>query len=99
MKILPLPDTHGSHHKLRDLPEADVIVHSGDFTMNGSQQEAINFMNWFCDLPYKIRFSSVVIMMIVFMVQISTAWIQNNRKHYFLKWRNNECWICQFKPT
>ena len=52
MKILHLSDTHGCHHRLRDLPDADVIVHSGDFTMNGSQQEAIDFMNWFCDLPY-----------------------------------------------
>lgn len=52
MKILHLSDTHGCHHRLRDLPEADVVVHSGDFTMNGSEAEAIDFMNWFCDLPY-----------------------------------------------
>ena len=52
MTILHLSDTHGCHHRLRDLPEADVVVHSGDFTMNGSQQEAIDFLNWFCDLPY-----------------------------------------------
>lgn len=53
MKILHLSDTHGCHHRLRDLPEADVVVHSGDFTMNGSEAEAIDFMNWFCDLPYR----------------------------------------------
>lgn len=35
------------------MPEADMIIHSGDFTMNGSEQEAIEFMNWFCDLPYR----------------------------------------------
>lgn len=52
MKILHISDTHGCHHRLRDLPEADVVVHSGDFTMNGSEAEAIDFMNWFCDLPY-----------------------------------------------
>lgn len=52
MEILHLSDTHGCHHRLRDLPEADVVVHSGDFTMNGSQQEAIDFLNWFCALPY-----------------------------------------------
>ena len=51
MTILHLSDTHGCHHRLRDLPEADVIVHSGDFTMNGSEAEAIDFMNWFCELP------------------------------------------------
>lgn len=52
MKILHLSDTHGAHRQLRDLSEADVVVHSGDFTMTGSEDEAIDFMNWFCDLPY-----------------------------------------------
>lgn len=52
MKILHLSDTHGLHHWLRDLPEADVVVHSGDFTMNGSEEETIDFINWFCDLPH-----------------------------------------------
>lgn len=52
MKILHISDTHGSHRRLRDLPEADVVVHSGDFTMIGSEQEALDFLNWFCDLPY-----------------------------------------------
>ena len=53
MKILHLSDTHNCHHRLRDLPEADVVVHSGDFCMVGTEQEAIDFLNWFCDLPYK----------------------------------------------
>lgn len=53
MKILHLSDTHGCHRRLRDLPEADVVVHSGDFCMVGSEQEAIDFLNWFCDLPYR----------------------------------------------
>lgn len=52
MKILHLSDTHGCHYRLSDLPEADVLVHSGDFTMNGSEQEAFDFLNWFCDLNY-----------------------------------------------
>ncbi len=29
-----------------------MVVHSGDFCMVGSEQEAIDFLNWFCDLPY-----------------------------------------------
>ncbi len=52
MKILHISDTHNCHHRLRDLPEADVVIHSGDFCMVGSEQEAIDFLNWFCDLPY-----------------------------------------------
>lgn len=53
MKILHLSDTHGCHHRLHDLPEADVAVHSGDFCMVGTEAEAIDFLNWFCDLPYR----------------------------------------------
>lgn len=53
MKILHLSDTHGQHKNLKSLPEADVIVHSGDFTFAGSEEEAYDFMNWFCNLPYK----------------------------------------------
>ena len=53
MKILHLSDTHGCHRRLLDLPEADVVVHSGDFTMNGSEAEAIDFMNRLCDEPYR----------------------------------------------
>ena len=52
MKILHISDTHGCHRRLDDLPQADIVVHSGDFTMNGSEQEALDFMNWFCDLLY-----------------------------------------------
>lgn len=53
MKILHLSDTHSAHHRLADLPAADIVVHSGDFTMTGSEAEAIDFLNWFCDLPYR----------------------------------------------
>lgn len=51
--ILHLSDTHGQHKNLKSLPEADVIVHSGDFTFAGSEEEAYDFMNWFCNLPYR----------------------------------------------
>ena len=64
MKILHLSDTHGAHHRLRDLPEADVVVHSGDFCMVGEEREALDFLNWFCDLAT---------MMIAFMGPISTV--------------------------
>lgn len=53
MKILHFSDTHNCHHRLRDLPEADVVVHSGDFCMVGTEQEALDFLYWFCDLPYR----------------------------------------------
>ena len=53
MRILHISDTHGLHCKLNTLPDADVIVHSGDFTLNGTDNEALDFIEWFCDSPYK----------------------------------------------
>lgn len=53
MTILHLSDTHNKHRVLGDMPEADVLVHSGDFTMAGSDMEALDFLDWFCDLPFK----------------------------------------------
>ena len=50
--ILHISDTHGMHRRLGELPVADVVVHSGDFTMAGSEAEAIDFLHWFCDLPH-----------------------------------------------
>ena len=52
MTILHISDTHNHHRQLRDLPDADVIVHSGDFTLAGTENEAMDFIKWFCDLPY-----------------------------------------------
>lgn len=52
MKILHLSDTHGYHRSITGLPQADVIVHSGDFTMAGDEKEALDFIEWFCDLDY-----------------------------------------------
>ena len=53
MKILHLSDTHGLHHQIHDMPEADVIVHSGDISNNGTEEEVLDFLNWFIELPYQ----------------------------------------------
>ncbi len=52
MRILHISDTHGEHHQLSDMPGADVIVHSGDISFAGSEDEAIDFIQWFSSLPY-----------------------------------------------
>ena len=53
MKILHLSDTHGLHHQIKDLPEADVIIHSGDISHNGDENEVLDFLNWYIELPYR----------------------------------------------
>lgn len=75
MKILHLSDTHNCHRRLRDLPEADVVVHSGDFCMVGTEQEALDFLNWFCDLPYKHKSLSAATMTIASMEPTLKDWI------------------------
>ena len=52
LRILQISDTHNRHAQLTDLPDADVIVHCGDFTDQGTEEEALDFLNWFIDLPY-----------------------------------------------
>lgn len=35
------------------MPEADVIVHSGDISNSGTEEEVLDFLNWFMELPYQ----------------------------------------------
>lgn len=51
--MIHISDTHGRHRQITGLPDADIIVHSGDFTMAGTEEETFDFINWFCDLPYR----------------------------------------------
>lgn len=53
MRIIQISDTHSKHHLLTDLPAADVIVHCGDITENGTEEEVLDFLNWFITLPYQ----------------------------------------------
>lgn len=53
MKILHLSDTHGLHHQIKDLPVADVVVHSGDISHSGTESEVLDFLNWYIELPYQ----------------------------------------------
>ena len=55
MKILQISDTHNRHRLLTNLPAADVIVHCGDFADNGTEDEVVDFLNWYIDLPYKYK--------------------------------------------
>ncbi|MDR0412935.1 MAG: metallophosphatase domain-containing protein [Dysgonamonadaceae bacterium] len=55
MRILHISDTHNQHHLLHDLPDADIIVHSGDMSENGTEDEVLDFLNWFEKLPYTYK--------------------------------------------
>lgn len=55
MKILHISDTHNMHHQLQNLPEADIIIHSGDVSFSGAENEVLDFVGWFEKLPYKYK--------------------------------------------
>lgn len=55
MRILHISDTHSKHYLLKTLPKADVIIHSGDVSFAGSEEEVMAFMEWFTALPYKYK--------------------------------------------
>jgi len=53
MKICIISDTHNKHKRLGRLPDADMIIHCGDFTSMGHSHEIVDFMKWYSMLPYK----------------------------------------------
>ena len=69
MKILQISDTHNRHQQLTNLPVADVIVHCGDFTDMGTEDEVLDFLNWFIGLPYAHKVLSQAIMIFVYGMQ------------------------------
>ena len=52
MKFIHISDTKGRHHLLKNLSKATAIVHTGDFTEDGTEEEALDFIEWFSGLPY-----------------------------------------------
>ena len=56
MKICFLSDTHGDHKGLKNLPEADVICHTGDYSPRGTHADLNEFLRWFGALDqYKYK--------------------------------------------
>jgi predicted phosphohydrolase len=51
MRIVCLSDTHGTHERLR-VPGGDVLIHAGDFSMNGRPEEIERFDRWLARLPH-----------------------------------------------
>ena len=52
LRIVLISDTHNKHEKL-EMPEGDVLIHAGDFTNNGTEQEIKDFDSWLASLDYK----------------------------------------------
>jgi Icc-related predicted phosphoesterase len=54
MKFTVISDTHGHHPKL-SLLSGDVLIHAGDISKRGREDEIFNFLNWFSKQDFKYR--------------------------------------------
>lgn len=54
VKIVCISDTHLCHEKYHvQIPDGDILIHSGDATYEGTPREIESFANWFGSLPHK----------------------------------------------
>ncbi|MBO9702350.1 MAG: metallophosphatase domain-containing protein [Sporocytophaga sp.] len=54
MKFVIISDTHGEHRKLT-LPKGDVLIHAGDISRCGEEDEVLDFLEWFKELNFEHR--------------------------------------------
>lgn len=52
MKIVCISDTHNKHGEI-DIPECDILLHTGDFSSRGYRHEFENFVQWLDKQPAK----------------------------------------------
>eukprot|EP01129_Flabellula_baltica_P002428 TRINITY_DN1223_c0_g2_i1.p1 TRINITY_DN1223_c0_g2~~TRINITY_DN1223_c0_g2_i1.p1 ORF type:complete len:330 (+),score=51.35 TRINITY_DN1223_c0_g2_i1:37-990(+) len=54
LRIVCISDTH-CRHRLMDIPEGDVLIHSGDITFSGRQDWLEDFNDWLGELPHPYK--------------------------------------------
>jgi Icc-related predicted phosphoesterase len=52
MRVVLISDTHNRHAELT-VPEGDLLLHGGDFTMRGTEREISAFDEWLASLPHR----------------------------------------------
>jgi len=52
MIVCHISDTHGLHRELI-MPEADLIIHSGDICTRGNKRQLLDFISWFKSLDFE----------------------------------------------
>ena len=59
IRLVCVSDTHNAHNALGVLPPGDVLVHAGDFTDVGSEEDVMNFCAWL-DKQHQFRHKIVI---------------------------------------
>jgi len=52
LKIVSISDTHGYHRRIKEIPDADVLIHAGDITGRGEIHILQDFGEWLKELPH-----------------------------------------------
>ncbi len=52
MKVIFISDTHTKHNDVI-LPDGDILIHAGDVSSMGRENEINDFIKWFKELPHK----------------------------------------------
>jgi 3',5'-cyclic AMP phosphodiesterase CpdA len=59
VKIVCISDTHGMHSKIGKLPDGDMLIHAGDFTVDfppiNEIDDLIFFNRWLEKQPYRYK--------------------------------------------
>jgi len=53
LRFVCISDTHNCHAKLGDLPAGDVLLHAGDWSNQGTEEEEAVFREWLQAQPFK----------------------------------------------
>lgn len=85
MKIVFISDTHGLHNRL-DMPEADVLVHSGDFCNHGHEGDVKEFNRWLAKQDYKHK---------IVIAGNHDRFLENNR----FPWHESITYLCDTSIT
>lgn len=71
ISVVCISDTHGAHSNIADLPEGDILIHGGDFTLHGKEEDAISVNEWFGTL--RERYQHILIVRRALLFSISTS--------------------------
>ncbi len=68
MQLVLISDTHGQHQSV-DVPAGDVLIHSGDLTLDGEREVVLDFVSWLAEQPHKHK---------IFIAGNHDRWVQDN---------------------
>lgn len=54
MRIVAISDTHNLHHQL-EVPVGDLLLHAGDVSIKGTEEEVQDFLSWFAAQPHPYK--------------------------------------------